>query len=738
MNSKSQKLYSKMIAAAVATSAVVVPASAFAQDVPVQAEDVTVPVQAEDVTVISGSETQSDYYNATKATESTKDTVTVQPTSGDVTVVNNVGSKKDTVTVKGLTRGDIVKIYSDNKSGLIGKATAKKEEVVIKISKGLPKNLTIYVTKQAKGEKESNATQVKFNAEEVTATPDAGNIRVVNNVGKKKDTITVLGVAAKDVVKVYSKGGEPAKANQIGTAKVKKSGAISVKIRKGFDSLDKVYVSLTNANKHESKLVEVPVTPEPQSEKLKDDQITAKNAIGKKADTVTVTGLTAKDLIKVYASASTSDTTVIGKAKLSKKGDKVVVKIRRGFNDVANEKVYVTVTNLNKAESIRTEVKVSETQQSTTVDTVTVNNKVGVKADTVTVTGVKAKDLIKVYDSPSTADTAKPIGTIKAKRDGEVVVKIKKGFKTGVEKVYVTRTEVGLKESKFVIEKVNETEKAQLVEGNVTVNNQLGLKADTITIKGVSAKDVIKVYDAAPTADTAKVIGTVKAKRAGEVTVKIRKGFKDDIKNVYVTRTSANLDESLPVKKAVGKDAVASTIDAGNIVFTNNVDSADILTVKGLTAKDIIRVYKGESELQKATAKKKGDLVIKLKEQLSTADSVYVTISSKLEAESAKMPVKIEAPSKSDVVNTKDVVLNNNGDKEATLTVVGAKAKSKYTVVDATDGKTEIGTATAKKNGILDIKLNKKYQDLIKNGVKIKVKEYDKEVSELSDVIGKK
>ena len=614
MKSKSQKIYSSLIATALVASAVVPAASAA---------------------------------NIT------------------ATAKNADGIENDTITIKGVPTGALNIYYYLTSSATaeavqkfeVGKdVTIEGDSVTIKLSKGFGKETKGYIrigskadvevsvegtnpdgsTPEASAEALSAAIEVTI-PKEASIAPKVADVKTVNNV-TLKDLVEVDKLAAKDVVKVYDKatGG-----SVIGTATARAAGKASVTITNGFGELKEVYVTITSEGKDESAVSEaIEVVEETQTTKPDASKITVSNALEKKSDTVTVLGVKAKDVVNVY---SDDKKTVIGTAKVSKAGA-AVVKITAGFDEtITSEKtqtIYVSVTSDNEKESEQQEVTVEAeaTSAAPEKEKITVVNGLDKKSDTVKVTGLEANAVVTVYTKEGTGTDAKytKLATGKASKTGEALIKVTAGF------------------------------------------------------------------DEKITADAKGTIGVTVAK-AGE-----KESAKTDVE--------------------VGPEEITTLAEA-SLSFTNNVDIADTLKVAGVEAKDIVKVYEGDSVVATATAKAAGELVVTLKKQFKAADTVKVTRTKVGAKESDKVTVTVGAEPKTTTgaIITNNIAFNDNGTAVATVTIVGAKAKSKYTVYSGTS---VVGTATASKAGVLDIKLTKKYSELKDTDLEITLKEDNKEVSD--------
>ncbi|PIC79848.1 hypothetical protein CSV75_07665, partial [Sporosarcina sp. P18a] len=723
MQSKSQKLYSTLIASALVTASVVAPigsVNAATQSYievnnNVGAADTVVfkGVVAKDVVKVYDSKGEKLLGSATatkngdltvslkaqfsEATiqvsltnynklESSKiiadvpdETATTAPDAEMITVANNVGIA-DTVTVKGLVAKDVVKVYTEDGKTLLGSAVALKAGDVVVSLKAQLTGEKVQVSVTNANSLESEKTEATFAAEKETPTPDGDTITVANNVGIA-DTVTVKELAIKDVVKVYTEDGK----TLLGSAVALKAGDVVVSLKEQLAG-DKVQVSVTNANSLESEKTEATIAAEKETTAPEVDTITVANNVGV-ADTVTVTGLAIKDLVKVYAE---DGKTLLGSAVALKAGD-VVVSLKA---QLTGEKVQVSVTNANSLESEKTEAIIAAEKETPTpeVDTITVANNVGV-ADTVTVTGLAIKDVVKVYAE----DGKTLLGSAVALKAGDVVVSLKAQL-TG-ENVQVSVTNANSLESEKTEATIAaEKETAAPEVDTITVANNVGV-ADTVTVKNLTAKDVVKVYKV----DGVTLLGTATATKDGEIVVSLKAPL-DEMK-VKVSVTNANSKESPTTEAEVVAEATTPAPVVGTITVANNVGIADTVTVKDLAIKDVVKVYAedGKTLLGSAVALKAGDVIVSLKAQL-TGEKVQVSVTNANSLESEKTEATIAAEEETAAPEVDTIIVANNVGVADTVTVTGLAIKDVVKVYTE-DGKTLLGSAVALKAGDVVVSL---------------------------------
>ncbi|MEK3806970.1 hypothetical protein MHB63_10545 [Bacillus sp. FSL H8-0547] len=257
-----------------------------------------------------------------------------------IKVTNNTG-KSDTVSVSGIAKGDIVKVYNaSSKGSLLGQVTSAGTSATVTIKQLGTKSGKVYVSVTKPGMLESSRTAASFNGE-ISSALKTSQMKITNNKGKA-DIVAVSGLAKGDIVKVYNAS---SKGTLLGQATSSGSNvSVSIKqlgVKKGY-----VYVTVTKSGMSESSrtaasfLGEVSDAPKASNIKV----VNNKN----KADTVTVSGVSKGSVIKVYNAASKG--THLG-SKTST-GSSAVVSIKQLGKK--SGKVYVSVTQTEQQESSRT------------------------------------------------------------------------------------------------------------------------------------------------------------------------------------------------------------------------------------------------------------------------------------------------------------------------------------------------------------------------------------------------
>ena len=163
----------------------------------------------------------------------------------NINVINNK-DKPDTVTVKGLKKNDIVKVYN-SKGKLL--ATSKKvsgTSITMSIKQLGEKAGKVDITVTKSEMTESSRTAVSFTGEK-SATIKASQVKIINNKGKA-DTVTVIGLKKGDSIKVYNAS---SKGKQLATKKATGS-SVTLSIKQLGTKAGKVYITVTKTGMRES------------------------------------------------------------------------------------------------------------------------------------------------------------------------------------------------------------------------------------------------------------------------------------------------------------------------------------------------------------------------------------------------------------------------------------------------------------------------------------------------------
>ncbi|MED3206170.1 hypothetical protein P4396_19360, partial [Bacillus thuringiensis] len=339
-----------------------------------------------------------------------------------------------------------------------------------------------------------------------------------------------------------------------------------------------------------------------------------------------------------------------------------------------------------------------------------INNKKG-ETDTITVSELKKGDIVRVYEASKGGEA---IATSEAVAEGKVEVTITKKdlLKATGGTVYVSvQSESELESTRTAMKYESEVTVAPAVDTVKVANNKAG-DADTITVSELAPGDIVKIYDAS-TGGNLKATSAAVAEGKKEATITGKDLLVSTGGTVYVTVTKPNKDESkrVAVKYEAEPTTVAPAVE--KITVSNNkVEAEDTITVSELKKGDIVRVYeasKGGAAIaaSEAVAEGKTEATILGKDLLKvTGGTVYVSVQSENELESARTAVKYESQvTVAPAVDTVKVANNKAGDAD-TITVSGVAEGDLVRVYDAsTEGK-ELGNATVAKEAT-EVKIEK-------------------------------
>ncbi|MBX4269215.1 hypothetical protein [Clostridium estertheticum] len=388
------------------------------------------------VSVISKAFLESDRTSAVKYDAEVK-SIPLDPTK--IVVTNNAAGTADTVMVKKLAVGDIVKVYSAAIGGaVIGTATVTVAgDLTVSILQIGVESGKVYVSVTRKTFLESYRTIAIQYAAEIKSIPlDLSNIVVSNNAVRTADTVVVQSLEIGDIVKVYSLaiGGDV-----IGTSTATASG-LTVSITQIGAAGGNVYVSVIRKTFLESNRTSVTYAAEAKSIPLGPSNITVTNNAAGTADTVVVKNLAIGDVVKVYSSPTAG--LVIGTATVTVEGDLTVSITQLG---ATGGSIYVSVTSEKLLESDRTkEITYASEAKSTPLDQsniVVINNSNGI-SNRVLIQNLAIGDIVKIY-SMAKGGPAIGKGTAITTKTDTVRVDLMLGItqtKAGIGDIYVSVT----------------------------------------------------------------------------------------------------------------------------------------------------------------------------------------------------------------------------------------------------------------------------------------------------------
>ncbi|MBU3159049.1 hypothetical protein KPL37_04660 [Clostridium frigoris] len=176
----------------------------------------------------------------------------------NITVTNNAVGTADTVVVRNLVIGDVVKVYSSATAGLvIGTATVTLVgDLTVSITQLGAISGSIYVSVTSEKLLESNKTKEITYASEAKSTPlDPINIIVINNSNGISNRVLIQNLAVGDIVKIYSisKGGPAIGKGTVITTKTDTVRVdLFVNITQIGEATGSIYVSVTKKKLLES------------------------------------------------------------------------------------------------------------------------------------------------------------------------------------------------------------------------------------------------------------------------------------------------------------------------------------------------------------------------------------------------------------------------------------------------------------------------------------------------------
>jgi hypothetical protein len=430
-------------------------------------------------------------------------------------------------------------------------------------------------------------------------------------------------------------------------------------------------------------------------------KITIANNLTGTADTIKLTGLSAGNIIKIY-NVSTGGTPILTSTVAAAATTATLSTTQIGT--IAGS-LYITITSSNQFESNRTKADYGAEPKSTALDAgviTTTNNTTGT-SDTVKVTGLAVGDIIKVYKD-GTVTTG--LGSATAVSGAATVTITQLGVDAG--SAYVTVTNTGKLESDrtksdYIAEPVTTAPAA----GDITITNYAGM-SDTIKVVNLTAGNTIKVYAAAaggtPVATAVAALNTTTA-TANAAQLGGTAG------SAYVTVTSTGKLESPRVQVSYAAEVKSTALDVSVIATTNNTTgTSDTVKVTGLTAGDIIKVYKDGTTTTSlgsaAVAAVAAGATVTITQLGITSGSAYVTVTNKGDLESDRTKSDYIAEPVTSAPSSGNVVIANYSDVQDVVTVKGVYSGDIVRVYNAPTGGTLLATSKAVSTGRTTISFN--------------------------------
>ncbi len=619
-------------------------------------------------------------------------TMSEAPDANCITVTNHAKGTSDTIFVWGLSPKDIVKVYSAVTGGkFLGSKTVSSSggDATVMITQLGTGAGSVYVSVTSSGYTESSRTEADYSAEPESDAPAAANITVTNNAKGTADTIYVCGLSPKDIVKVYNL--ETA-GKLLGSKTVSSYGSdATVSVSQLGTSAGSVYVSVTSSGYLESSRTEAAYTEEPGSDALDADNITVTNNAAGTSDTVYVSGLSAKDIVKVYNAQT--DGKLLGSKTVASTGSDATISITQLGSGAGS--VYISVTHSGCTESGRTKAAYQAEGTTETLDAkqITITNNPKGTVDTICVSGVAAKDIIKVYNSET---DGKLLGsaTVAAGGTSATVSIPQLGIENGT--VYISVKSYGyLESSRTGADYDAELASVAPESSDITVTNNAKGTDDTIRVQNLISGDTVKVYS---TLTGSAVLGTA-VSTGTDVTVSVTQ-LGTAAGSVYVSVTSKVMGESSRVEADYDDEASSNAPSAGNIIVTNNPSgSSDTVYVSGLNASDVVKIYDKSSSgtvLGTATvAALASTVTISIAQLGASAGSVYISVTATGKTESGRTKIDYTAEAASTAPVASNITVTNYAPATAdTVFVAGLKENDVVNVYRTAKKGTVLGTST--------------------------------------------
>ncbi|WCT56036.1 S-layer homology domain-containing protein [Paenibacillus kyungheensis] len=475
--------------------------------------------------------------------------------------IDNQYGDQDTVTVTGVSAGDVVTVY--NGTTAIGNATANASGVATVTTTLTPDGGSVGVTLK-RNTIESTPTTVSYGAQVIPPIV-SGNITVTNSYGGTS-TVKVSGLTVGDIVTVSSGNTvlatAPATTSSLSLPVVlaPTGGSLSVTIKQGL-----LQSAATTVN---YPSITVPV--------IGSANIQVNNRSGNTSDTVVVTGQLAGDTVNVYNADG-----LLGTGTVNAQGTVTIPVVLTPIGGSVNIGL-----NHNGVDSAPTAVSyLAEVVTPLLTNQISLSPIVAGNA-TATISGLTNGDIVKVYGNGTV------LGTATAGVTGTVAIPVAVNPLGGSLGVGITRNGI---DSVTTSIPYGGVVVPAIPVANITVNNASG-NSDTVQITGQTAGNIVTVYG------NGSVIGTGVVNAQGTALLNVTLVPLGG--TIGVTTTNQGV-ESIASTVIYGAE-VTPAISANAILVTNNSGDNDIVQVSGLTAGDSIDVYGAGSLLGTATVQADG------------------------------------------------------------------------------------------------------------------------------------
>lgn len=602
------------------------------------------------------------------------------PTDTNVTVANNYGPA-DTVEVRAIQSGDIVRVYAANGTTLLGQHTSTGTSATVSVTLSAAGG-DIRISIERNGTEGEKSALIDYPAEQTpqpAAPPSTDDVTIVNNIGTTSDTVEVRGIQAGDIVRVYAADGTTLLGQHTSTGT-----GTTVPVALGA-AAGSVRISIERGGAGEGSLsallpYNAETTPQAPAAPAS-GTVTAINNQGS-GDTVQfvdTSALQTNDIVRVY---ETGNATLLGQATYSGGATlqiPVTLTVAQGAVDVTISRGGLESSPLAVSYDAETVPPLD------TANISVVNNADG--SGVVTVGGLLAGDTVNLTNAGAA------LGSGAATVDGSVTINIASGLAAGGGAFDAVRSRGGVDSTTVSVT----YDPAATATGVSLTRSQISFIATdatngVVTVNGLTSGDTVTVTDA-----TGSPLSPV-AESGGVATIPVSLSPSGGVLQVYVTRGS---DSSAPV--SIAYEAAPPTVpdapDASTISAVNNAGASDTVTVTGVQAGDLITVYDatGSSVLARATAAG-SSIEIPLTLPTATANDIRVSIT-RNNLESAKTQTGYPAENTPQAPNAPGTVTANNNAGTADTVVVDNVQAGDTVTVYASPGSAILGQVTASDTG---------------------------------------
>ncbi|MEW4372869.1 S-layer homology domain-containing protein [Paenibacillus kandeliae] len=561
------------------------------------------------------------------------------------------------VTVNGLTAGDLIRVYGAGE--VLGTATATATGSVAIPVRANAQGGSLNVSLTRNGI-ESLATSAMYGS--IVVDPVLiGDVTITNNAGDS-DTVVVRNQTAGNIVTAYAGG------SVLGTGTVASNGTATVNVK--LNPLGgSVSVSITSQGV-ESAVLPVAYVAEVVPP-LTAASINVKNNSGND-DTVSVSGLTSGDVIKVYGNATLLGTETVAAGSASVSVPVTLIPV--------GGSVSVTLTR-NGVESVPTlTAYVAEVVNAIPAERITVTTAIGASAS-VAVDQLQEGDIVNVYADGTLLST----GTANAQ--GDVQLEVSLSSNGGMVSVTLVRNGI---ESVPTLVNYDALLVPSIVAQNVNPQNNYG-DEDIVTVTEASEGMEVIVYG-----DDDTVLGTATVPASLQVSISatlIPTGG-----TIYVSQRYLGIESD---KVAVQYAAEVVPPIPANLITINNISGTqDTVGFTSLVAGDLITIYENGAVLDTGTVAANGTLSLAVK--LQAQGGILSITRTHNTIQSAATIVNYDAEP-GPILNADSISLVNNTGNNDSASVKGLQPGDTIRILGADD--TVLGTAIADSTGTVNFQL---------------------------------